>query len=98
MPLEKNGALVKCHASTRSPIGVCADPGYPITSGYRLRSMYDSFRTAYIYDLAPYALAAVVTDAPLGNAEGRADLKRALEAAGCRRVVFIEGGRDVQHL
>ncbi len=98
LELEKNGAAVKCHATTRSPIGVCAAPGYPIVSGYRLRSMYDSRRTAYIYDLAPYALAAVVTDAPRGNAAGRADLRRALEAAGCRRVVFIEGGRDVQHL
>ena len=96
--MEKSGARVKCHATTRSPIGICTDPGYPITSGYRLRSMYDSTRTAYIYDLAPYALAAVVTDAPRGNAAGREDLKRALEAAGCRRVVFIEGGRDVQHL
>ena len=98
LEMEKRGAAVKCHATTRSPIGVCTAPGYPITSGFRLRSMYDSGRTTYIYDLAPYALAAVVTDAPAGNAAGRADLKRALEAAGCRRVVFIEGGRDVQHL
>lgn len=98
LEMEKSGAMIKCHAATRSPIGVCAAPGYPITSGYRLRSMYDSGRTAYIYDLAPYSLAAVVTDARPGNAAGRADLKRALEAAGCRRVVFIEGGCDVQHL
>ena len=98
LELEKSGAAVRCHATTRSPIGICGDPGYPITSGYRLRSMYDSRRTSYIYDLAPYALAAVVTDAPRGNAAGRADLRRALEKAGCRRIVFIEGGRDVQHV
>ncbi len=38
--LERTGALVKCHATTRSPIGVCQDAAYPIHSGFKLHSFF----------------------------------------------------------
>lgn len=38
--LERLGAEVYCHATTRSPIGLCDAPGYPIRSGWKLPSFY----------------------------------------------------------
>lgn len=53
---------VRCHATTRSPIGVCTDENYPITSGYKLNSFYDINRPTYIYNLCEYDTVVVVTD------------------------------------
>ena len=91
---------VRCHATTRSPIGVCRDDGYPIRSGWRLRSFYDPARVTYIYDLAPCDTAIVVTDAPDEPAVGPAmrDLTAALGEAGCNDAILIREGRHVQHL
>ena len=52
--LEQLGAEVCCHATTRSPIGLCDAPGYPISSGWKLPSFYEEGRVTYVYDLMPY--------------------------------------------
>lgn len=65
--LEERGLSVRCHATTRSPIGISQAPGYPITGGVRLRSFYDRDRTTYLYDLSPCSALVVVTDAPACN-------------------------------
>ena len=51
--LEKRypSAVIKCHATTRSPIGICTDKDYPINSGYLLHSFYDTNRQTYIYNI-----------------------------------------------
>ena len=47
---------VVCHSTTRSPIGISSsDDSYPITSGYKLSSFYDSMRETYIYNLSYYS-------------------------------------------
>ena len=65
--LEERGLSVRCHATTRSPIGISQAPGYPITGGVRLQSFYDRDRTTYLYDLSPCSALVVVTDAPACN-------------------------------
>ena len=80
--LEASGlaARVRFHATTRSPIGICRDAGYPIRAGWRLRSFYDAVRVTYIYDLEPCDEAIVLTDSRNDGAVRAAmeDLTRAL--------------------
>lgn len=61
--LEKAGYRVRCHATTRSPIGVVDEDGYPARSAAVLRSPYDRDRMTYLYNLEPMDLCVVVTDA-----------------------------------
>lgn len=98
--LEGVAASARYHATTRSPIGICDDPDYPIRSGARLRSFYDPDRVTYIYNLAPCDAAVIVTDAPEGPARAAAiaDLAGALRASGAGDIVMIQGVCDVQHL
>ncbi len=53
---------VFCHATTRSPIGISSKNGYPITSGYKIRSFYEENRDSYIYQVANYHTVIVMTD------------------------------------
>lgn len=83
------GITVKCHATTRSPIGISTQPGYPIRGGYRLRSFYDENRETYIYNTAAYDTAVVITDsAHIGDGACR-DLAGAFGDCG---KVYIAGG------
>ena len=80
-------ATVRCHATTRSPIGICPDSAYPIRNGVLLPSFYGGDRKTYLYDLAAYDAALVVTDAPAavdGTACTR--LAAALGQLGCPRL------------
>ena len=61
--IEKLGCGVRCHATTRSPIAVSMDAGYPLRTRYELRSMYDPARVTYIYDIGSYDRVFVITDA-----------------------------------
>ena len=81
---------VRCHATTRSPIGLCPDGDYPIKSGHRLRSLYDPERTTYIYNLAPCDIALILTDAPAAARDpGLADLAAALHEHGAREIAAV---------
>lgn len=75
-------ADVRFHATTRSPIGICTAPGYPITSGCRLRSVYEAERETYIYNLDRCDVTLLFTDATL-PAPGLCDLAHAVSAFGC---------------
>ena len=80
-------ATVRCHATTRSPIGICPDSAYPIRNGVLLPSFYGGDRKTYLYNLAAYDAALVVTDAPAavdGTACTR--LAAALGQLGCPRL------------
>lgn len=65
---EKNWS-VKCHATTRSPIGISQAENYPIQNGYALPSFYDSSRKTYIYNIDKTAEAVlIITDSQADTA------------------------------
>lgn len=81
---------VKCHATTRSPISISDVPGYPIYNGMLLRSLYDSERDTYIYNLQAYDFVLVVTDAGKeSRGPGVEDLTAALFEYGCNEVLVV---------
>lgn len=81
---------VRCHATTRSPITISTDEGYPITNGCTLRSVYDKDRKTYLYNLQHYDLVIVVTDANLrGSDEGFRDLSAAFSSFGAQNMVAV---------
>lgn len=82
--------IIRCHATTRSPIGISEHEGYPIQNGCRLRSFYDSERITYLYNLREYDMAVIVTDARKDKRkEGLHDLCTALKRFGCRRIICL---------
>lgn len=86
--LERLGAEVCCHATTRSPIGLCDAPGYPIRSGWKLPSFYEEERTTYVYNLREYDMVIVVSDTK------KTDL-RAIQALAsvltCKQLIYTQG-------
>lgn len=96
--LERQGYTVRCHATTRSPIGVCDDPGYPIRCGVKLPSFYDPARTTYLYDLDRYDAAVVVSDTPRQDTDALAALTGALTAYGTEKIYYVRRGSDVWYL
>lgn len=95
--LENNASVasVRCHATTRSPIGICDNPTYPIRLGYKIHSFYEVGRETFIYNLDSYDLVIVVTDTLGNDLYARADISNALRLNGCRNIVFVEGGNHV---
>ena len=93
--VETLGCRVVCHATTRSPIGICGQPGYPIYNGYRLDSFYQAGRDTYIYDLQPYDAAVILTDGARNAPRALDTLTAALARAGCSDVLFLSGGNYV---
>ena len=62
--MEKEGAEVRCHSTTRSPIAVSLEKEYPLHSRYELKSLYDPDRRTFIYDIGKYDKVLIVTDSP----------------------------------
>lgn len=83
---------VNCHATTRSPIGICSDPSYPIHLGYKIHSFYDDIRETFIYNLDCYDMVIVLTDTSSNDLQARADISKALWTKGCPQILFVEGG------
>ena len=86
--LERLGAEVCCHATTRSPIGLCNAPGYPIRSGWKLPSFHEEERTTYVYNLKEYDTVIVLSDTK------KTDL-RAIQALAsvltCKQLIYTQG-------
>lgn len=61
--LEEAGLDVRTHSTTRSPIGICTAPDYPIRAGFRLPSFYEPQRQTFLYNPAAYDAVIAVTDA-----------------------------------
>lgn len=93
--LERLGAEVCCHATTRSPIGLCNAPGYPIRSGWKLPSFYEEERMTYVYNLREYDTVIVVSDTK------KTDL-RAIQALAsvltCKQLIYTQGEGYVWNL
>ncbi|MBQ8967906.1 phosphoribosyltransferase domain-containing protein [Ruminococcus sp.] len=87
--LEQSGAYdsVKFHATTRSPIGICTDEGYPIFNGYKLQSFYEKGRQTHLYDLDKYDSALIITDSAPQNMDAVAELEGLLRYYGCREMI-----------
>ncbi|MBD5546825.1 MAG: hypothetical protein HDQ97_05450 [Lachnospiraceae bacterium] len=77
--LEKNGNMVLCHSTTRSPIAVSLENDYPLHCRYELKSVYDSERRTFIYDIGEYDRVFVITDSPEADSEGQRTLVNALK-------------------
>lgn len=96
--LEKRGLRVLCHATTRSPIGICGAPGYPVTSGKKLSSFYGDGRDTYLYNFSPCDGIVVVSDAPAFHRKALNELAAAWAPYGCEQVFLLQGGRHVWYL
>lgn len=77
--IEELGGFVRSHSTTRSPIMVSRDDGYPLQSRYELRSLYDSERVTYIYNLDKYDKVVILTDS---HNEDEAGVNSLLDAVG----------------
>lgn len=76
--LEEMGNAVWCHATTRSPIAVSTENGYPLHNRYELKSLYDHERRTFIYDIGAYDCVLIVTDSPKEETIGLNTLVNAL--------------------
>lgn len=97
---ETEGNTVFCHSTTRSPIAVSREPDYPLHTRYELKSLYDSGRRTFIYDIGKYDRVVIVTDAPAHETAGAGTLAGALRSYNknitivrwCRHAKFLSRG------
>lgn len=89
LKMEQSGCDVKFHATTRSPIAVSSEGGYPLHVRYELKSLYDEERVTYVYDLAEYDSVFIITDAACEYGSGLSYLTAALESCGSRNIKVI---------
>ena len=87
--LAEEGYSVKNHATTRSPIAVSSDEGYPLHTRYTLESLYDKDRTTFIYNLEKYDAVLVVTDAEMQESSLNT-LLNALSSRGNEHIYIIK--------
>ncbi len=76
--LEKAGAQVWFHATTRSPIAVFKEEQYPLHVRYELPGCYDKDRRTFVYELASYDAVVIMTDSHSREQEGIQALVRAV--------------------
>ncbi len=93
--LEKmhKGSVV-CHATTRSPIGICKSEGYPIFEGYLINSFYASNRNTYVYNLKQYDAVVVVSDTMTDYENALNNVAMALDNYGFGKLFYL-GGKNV---
>lgn len=87
--LEEQGRHVWFCATTRSPIAVSTEDDYPFHTRYELKSLYDSRRITYIYDLQKYDTVVIMTDAKGGMTDGICSLVYALRLSGNEHIVLV---------
>ena len=91
--LESVTNTVKCHSTTRSPIGVIDNNNYPIYCGYKLHSFYDDLRDTYIYDIEKYDKVLVVSDTKYDCTKAINCLANILWKKGNNDIYFIKGAK-----
>lgn len=87
-----HGKSVLFHATTRSPIEVCADEEYPLHNRMPLESVYGKDRRTFIYNLQKYDKVFIVSDAITLNTEGLFSICAALEEFGNTDITLIRWG------
>lgn len=85
---------VMCHATTRSPIGLSNQQGYPIFSGNKIKSFFDE-RDTYIYNLGSYDVVIIVSDTKQKEFEALESLAGAIPNIDDCQLFYIQGGRNV---
>lgn len=80
--LSESGRAARCHSTTRSPITVSSEDGYPLHCRFELASLYDDDRTTFIYDLKKYDCVLIVTDSQNESDIGVNTLVNALALCG----------------
>lgn len=90
LKIEPAVRSVKCHAVTRSPIGINGAEDYPARNGYKLPGFYDSTRETYIYNLKKYDKVIIMTDSGGDTAEALRSLASALAGYGNENIFFIK--------
>ncbi len=95
--LEQFGSncCVKCHATTRSPIGICSTDNYPIVNGYRINSFYENNRETYLYNLRAYDVIIVVTDSRKNRIDALETLAGAFSNGSSLQIFYIQNGKQV---
>ena len=88
--LADDGYSVKNHATTRSPIAVSKDDGYPLHTRYTLKSLYDEERITFIYNIEKYDAVIIVTDAENMTDNAFNTLLNAISAGGNTRLYIIK--------
>ena len=94
----QEGGVVRCHATTRSPIGISREEGYPIFTGAQVRSFYSDTRKTYLYNLESYDTVVVVSDAGCEDAEALCSILSAMPNGKPTRCFYIQGGNHVWYL
>ncbi|MEG1947458.1 MAG: phosphoribosyltransferase domain-containing protein [Lachnospiraceae bacterium] len=88
--MEKLGNEVRFHATTRSPIAVSKETEYPLHHRFELRSLYESQRITYLYELEKYDVCYIITDASeKESSKGMASLQEAIHSAGNCKINVI---------
>lgn len=77
---------IKTHSTTRSPIMAFDIEGYPLYKRYQLKSVYDSSRTTYIYNLEMYDKVIILTDSDLKSINGVYSIINALQTEWCKDI------------
>ncbi|UYJ39798.1 MAG: TRSP domain-containing protein [Lachnospiraceae bacterium] len=86
---EKNpDIVVKNHATTRSPIMVSNDRGYPLKNRAILESCYEKSRKTYLYNLEDYDLCVIMSDS-IEDLESYSDIISAVNEYGCCRFYIL---------
>lgn len=88
--LADEGYNVKNHATTRSPIAVSRDEGYPLHTRYTLKSLYDEERTTFIYNIEKYDAVLIVSDAENVQDTSLNSLTNAIASGGNSRIFIIK--------
>ena len=87
--LENSGKDVRCHSTTRSPIAVSREEAYPLHTRYGLRSLYDSGRVTFLYEIGVYDCVVILTDSVNEDKRGLDSLLGALQMAGNRNIYVV---------
>lgn len=95
--LEKQYPKVKVnfHATTRSPIEVSSDAGYPLYNRGSLESLYEKDRNTFIYNLKRYDEVFIITDAENLCKSGLASLVGALKQYENKNITLVKWSEDV---
>ena len=93
--LEDKGTKTYFHATTRSPISICTEKEYPITSGWEINSLYDisGSRRNFVYNLRAYPQVIILSDTVLPEEERIQCLIGVLKECGCGRIIYV--GRQI---
>lgn len=91
--LERHGYQVRTHSTTRSPICVSREEGYPLQTRFDICSPYEESRKTFIYNLQTYDSIYVITDA-----DCRGTLIPALQACGNQKIHWIRWCDDENFL